>query len=165
MKKENNNSYWQWGIGIGLLGFFFLFLYEPPPDHVTFQCDRAKGICTVKKSGFFRTTTQQIRIEDIRYAHSEKFGSFIRGYNGPEIKLQDGNDVSIGAGKSMPSKEQKTVDEINTFLLKTDMNQLYITQKSFPTFIVALAFLFGGFYLIYKALQPCIRHGIGNQNE
>ncbi len=95
MKKENNNSYWQWGIGIGLLGFFFLFLYEPPPDHATFQCDRSKGICIVEKSGFFRTKTQQIRIEDIRYAHYEKFGLFIRGYNGPEIKLQDGNDVSI----------------------------------------------------------------------
>jgi len=165
MKKTNEKSFYYWALGVFFLGFFFLNLFDPPPDHVTFQCDRTNKMCTIKKRALFRTKTTIIKIEDIRYAHFEKLGFFIRGYHGPEIKLQDGNDISLGAGSTSPftSKEQKTVKEINKFLSNPELKHLSITEKNIPTIIVAGIFLFGGIFFIYKAMKPYIIQGLTNQ--
>ncbi|MEK6583114.1 MAG: hypothetical protein AABY50_01985 [Nitrospirota bacterium] len=150
MGKTNEKSYHYWALGVFSLGFFFLNLFEPPPDYVIFQCDRTNKICTIEKRDLFRTKTEIIKIEDIRYAHFEKLGFFIRGYHGPEIKLQDGNDISIGAGSTSPftSEEQKTVEGINKFLSNPELKHLFITQKNIPTIIVEGIFLFGGIFFI-----------------
>ncbi len=157
--RGSERLYHWWALGIFLLGVFFLFLFEPPPDTVTFRCDRGTGICSVEKSGFFRTKTQQVKLGDIGYAHFDKFGWIIRGYPGPEIKLQDGNDISIGSGSS----EQQTVEEVNTFLRKTEIKELSMTHRSFPTVIIAAFLLVGGLVSIYKAIKPYIISGIRNK--
>ncbi len=162
MKKTNEKPYhYWWALGVFALGFFFLTLFEPPPDYVIFQCDRTNKICTLEKRALFRIKTKIIKIEDIRYAHFEKLGFFIRGYHGPEIKLQDGNDISIGAGSTGPftSKEQKTVEEINKFLSSPELKQLFITQRGIPAIIVAGIFLFVGIFSIYKVIRPYIIQG------
>jgi len=164
MKKTNEKSFHWWALGVSLLGFFFLNLIEPPPDHVTFQCDRAKHMCTVEKRGFFRNEITNIQIEDIRYAHFEKVGFLMRGYHGPELKLLNGNDISIGAGSTpFTSKEQKTVEEINSFLSNAKLEHLSITQKSIPTIFIAGIFLVGGLFSLYKAVKPYITQGLANR--
>ena len=152
------------GMGVGLIGIFFMLSIDPPPDHVTFQCDRKKGTCTLEESGFFRSKIKYIKIEDIRDAHSEKFGFLMRGYRGPEINLRDGNDISIGVGSKWPftSKEQQTAEGINNFLSSTEIEHLSVTQKGIPTLILAGLFLFGGLFCIYKALKPYVIQGLSN---
>jgi hypothetical protein len=158
MNKTNNKTFW-WALGIFLLGFFALALVESPTDRSNFQCDRTKESCTIEKSVLFRTKVQTINIKDIRYAHFEKFGFFIRGYHGPEIKLQNGNDISIGAGSTSPftAADQKTTEEINNYLSNSELKTLSITQKGIPTIIVAVILLLGGILSLYKALKPYIR--------
>jgi len=156
--KKTNNTRFLWALGIFLLGFFFLTLIEPPTDQVSFQCDRSTETCTIEKRALFRTKTEVLNINDIRNAHFEKLGFFIRGYHGPELKLQNGNDISIGAGSTSPftSKEQKTTEEINNYLSNPELKTLSITQKGTPTILIAFLFLFGGILSVYKALKPYI---------
>jgi hypothetical protein len=90
------------GMGVGLLGIFLMLAIDPPPDYVTLQCVRTKGICTLEERGFFRSKTKYIKIEEIRDVHSEPGGFLMRGYRGPEIKLQDGNDISTGVDLNWP---------------------------------------------------------------
>lgn len=160
MKTTNKTSFHWWALGIFLLGLFVLTLVEPPTDRSNFQCDRTKESCTLEKSALFRTKVQTINIKDIRYAHFEKFGFFIRGYHGPELKLQNGNDISIGAGSFSPftSQEQKTSEEINNYLSNTELKTLSIIQKGIPTIIVAVVFLLGACLALFKALKPYIRN-------
>jgi hypothetical protein len=159
MNKTNNQRFW-WALGIFLIGFFVLTLVEPPTDHAKFQCDRKSESCTIEKSALFQPKVQTIKIKDIRYAHFEKLGFFIRGYHGPEIKLQDGNDISIGAGSMSPfsSTDQRTTDEINNYLSNPKTETLSITQKGIPTIIVAALFLVCGILSLYKALKPYIKN-------
>jgi len=152
-------------MGVGLIGIFIMFVIDPPPDYVTLQCERTKGICVLEESGLFQFKTKYIKIKEIRDAHSEQFGFLMRGYRGPEIKLQDGNDISIGVGGlNLPftSKEKETVVEINKFLSNTEVEHLSITQKGLPVIIPAGIFLLGGLFCIYKALKPYVIQGLSN---
>ena len=136
------------------------FAFEPPPDHVIFQCDRATEMCTIQKSSFFRTENITLKINEIKYARFDPAGWMIRGDQGLDIKLQIGNHIWIGAGSTFfgRAKEQRKVDEINNFLTNTKLKQISVTDKSFPTALFAAFFLLGGPYSIYKGLRPYFLH-------
>ena len=160
--KPAEKAWRWWALGIFLLGLFFLFVFEPQADNIIFHCARATDNCTIQKSGFFRTETTKLKIEEICYARFDPAGWMVRGDHGLDIKLQDGNHIWIGTGSTYfgSSKEQKKVEEINNFLKNTEQKQVLITNKSFPTAIYAAILLFGGLYSIYKGLRPYVIQGL-----
>jgi hypothetical protein len=164
-KETPADKAWRWwSVGVFLLGCFFLFVFEPPADNIIFRCDRATDICTIKKSGFFRTDTTKLRIEEINYARFDPAGWMVRGDHGLDLKLQNGNHIWIGTGSTFfaRSKEQQKVKEINNFLTNIELKQILVTHKSFPTAIYAAILLLGGLYSLYKGLRPYVIHGLNN---
>jgi hypothetical protein len=162
---EDKNWRW-WSLGVALIGFFFLFVFEPPPDYIIFQCDRGTDLCAIQKSGFFRTEIIKIKVSEIKYAQFDPAGWMTRGDHGLDIKLQSGNHIWIGTGSTFfgRSKEQRKVDEINNFLTNTELKQVLVTDKSFPTVLFEAIFLLGGLYSIYKGLRPYVLQGL-NKND
>ncbi len=151
-----------WGLGVGFIGFFFLTLIEPSPDQVKFQCDRSNGMCIIERTDLFRTKSETIEIDEIKYAYYESFGG--RGYRGPKIKLNNGNDISIGTGQINPFAVKEHINKINQFLSNPSLKNLSVTlQTKFPTVILVGLFLFGGIYTIYKALKPYILQGLNQR--
>jgi hypothetical protein len=151
-----------WAFGICLIGFFFLSVFEPDADNIIFRCDRATDMCTIQKSGFFRTEITNLKIEEINHALFDPYGWMVMGDHGLDIKLQNGNHIWIGTGSTVfaRTKEQQNVDVINKFLKNPELKQVLITHWSFPTIIYAAMFLFGGFYAIYKGLRPYVIQGL-----
>lgn len=100
-KPEEKLFKW-WAFGVFFLGFFFFEVFDPTPDHATLHCYRSKNICIIERSGFFRTRIDEIKIDEIRNAYFEKFGFFMGGYNGPNLKTKTGNSVLVGVRSSPP---------------------------------------------------------------
>jgi hypothetical protein len=161
---DNQKAIGYFGTGVGLLGIFLMLAIYPPPDYVTLQCARTKGICTLDERGFFRSKTKYVKIEEIRDVHSEPGGFMMRGYRGPELKLQDGNDISTGVASNWPflSKEKEALLEISNFLSHKEIEHLSVTQKGIPTIIFAGIVLLSGLFCIYKGLKPYIIQGFAN---
>ncbi len=150
-------------LGIGFLALFLATLLDPFPDKVTLKCNRSNGICVIETTDLYRTKTETINIDEINHAYHEKFHG--RGYRGPYIKLNNGNDRSIGIGKIYPftTNEQNIADEINKFLSNPAQNHLAITNKrKIPVVILIAIFLFIGIFAIYKAMKPYILQGLNS---
>ncbi len=167
-KETTEDKAWRWwGLGVFLIGLFLLFVFESPADHIIFHCDRAKDICTIQKSGFFRTEIINLKIGEIKNARFDPAGWIMRGDKGLDVKLQNGNHVWIGTGSMFigRDREQRNVEEINNFLMNPELKQILITHRSFPTAVYASFFLLGGLYSIYRGLRPYVIQGLHKNDK
>ncbi|MBA4374446.1 MAG: hypothetical protein C0402_16475 [Thermodesulfovibrio sp.] len=153
MNESYKKPYPYWAAALFLPFLSFLVLYMSLPHYVLFQCDRNKKVCTIERWSSTRTETEFLPISYIKYAHYDPYGGFVKGYHGPEIKLKDGNDISIGAGSKSPSEEKKTVDEINLFLTDPEKRNLSITQTGVPSAYLAGMLFIGGLFFLYKEIR------------